>query len=353
MESFASFELLLRGAAAGLCLFLSFQFLQHRRVPAASFGALFTFTMANYAIVSTSNSFGFLGPYVYPMAILATFGNVFFWWFSLALFNDDFKWRTIYLVPAAIVFALLIIRLTVEHNEIRTVTVILHTVLVYGLFGHVLTLAFRDWKGDLIASRRNFRFGIAILIPVIAVLVSFGEIADRWTTIPDWLILVHAFTLFSLALAFSIWGTLVHVEIFQNDRSSTLQLKKSSLSVSEMADQQELKKILSLMDDEIWREEGLSVGELGERTGIPEHRLRRLINQSLGHRNFTAFLNEYRLNAAEKALSDQSLIRRQITQIALDLGYGSVGTFNRAFKSRFDMTPTEFRQKILVDSKNR
>ena len=38
-----------------------------------------------------------------------------------------------------------------------------------------------------------------------------------------------------------------------------------------------------------YRQEGLSIGQLALRLGLPEYRLRQLINQELGYRNFAAF----------------------------------------------------------------
>jgi len=72
--------------------------------------------------------------------------------------------------------------------------------------------------------------------------------------------------------------------------------------------------------DAVWRETGLTIGALAERAGLPEYRLRRLINGRLGFRNFTAYLNEYRLAAAAARLGDPKEIRIPVLTIALDLG---------------------------------
>nr|QQZ51855.1 hypothetical protein JKL49_13885 [Phenylobacterium glaciei] len=45
----------------------------------------------------------------------------------------------------------------------------------------------------------------------------------------------------------------------------------------------------ALDKDEVWREEGLSIGGLASRLGVAEHHLRRLINEDLAYRNFAAF----------------------------------------------------------------
>src|SRR6202000_300593 len=44
-----------------------------------------------------------------------------------------------------------------------------------------------------------------------------------------------------------------------------------------------------------YRREGLTIGSLSAELGVPEYRLRQLINEGLGHRNFSSFVNGYRL----------------------------------------------------------
>ncbi|MBS0401235.1 MAG: helix-turn-helix domain-containing protein [Proteobacteria bacterium] len=38
-----------------------------------------------------------------------------------------------------------------------------------------------------------------------------------------------------------------------------------------------------------------------------------------------------------------------ILSIALECGYGSIGPFNRAFRQRFGMTPTEYRAAARME----
>jgi AraC-like DNA-binding protein len=96
--------------------------------------------------------------------------------------------------------------------------------------------------------------------------------------------------------------------------------------------------------------EDLSLGELARRLTVPEYRLRRHINQRLGHRNFNAFINQYRLQEARAALQDPARREESILGIALACGFQSIGPFNRAFKADAGCTPTEFRRQNLVDS---
>jgi AraC-like DNA-binding protein len=99
-----------------------------------------------------------------------------------------------------------------------------------------------------------------------------------------------------------------------------------------------------------YRDPELSVAGLAARLRVPEYRLRRLINQRLGHRNFSAFLNGHRLAEAREALADPARAHLPVLTLALEAGFGSIGPFNRAFKAATGLTPTDFRRAHLADS---
>ena len=99
-----------------------------------------------------------------------------------------------------------------------------------------------------------------------------------------------------------------------------------------------------------YAQEGLSLAGLATQLGTPEYRLRRVINQGLGHRNFNVYVNGLRLAEAKRRLADPAERSLPVLSIALDVGFGSIGPFNRAFKADTGLTPTEFRQRALADS---
>ena len=104
-----------------------------------------------------------------------------------------------------------------------------------------------------------------------------------------------------------------------------------------------------LMEEErIYRQEGLTIGGLAERMAVHEYRVRQLINDQLGFRNFNAFLNHYRVREAQRLLADPDARHRNVAEVAYGVGYRSLAPFNKAFKDTTGQTPTEFRSARLA-----
>jgi AraC-like DNA-binding protein len=128
--------------------------------------------------------------------------------------------------------------------------------------------------------------------------------------------------------------------------TTTAALDGAKRSPLEQQEQESLLALNRLMTVErVYRRDGLSIGRLAELQEVPEYKLRKLINQGLGFRNFTEFLNHYRLADAKAALVDQPA--KSILEVALQSGFNTIGPFNRAFKAENGVTPGEFRRSRL------
>ena len=97
----------------------------------------------------------------------------------------------------------------------------------------------------------------------------------------------------------------------------------------------------------------LTVAQLAEAAGTQEHRLRRLVNTTLGYRNFAEFLNARRIEAAKAALADPARADAAISTIGFELGYASLGPFNRAFRDGTGTTPTAWRRARSPSARSR
>jgi len=104
-----------------------------------------------------------------------------------------------------------------------------------------------------------------------------------------------------------------------------------------------LQRLTQLMDSEKpWQDPGLTLSRLAQRLAVPEHRLRRVIHLGAGERNFSAYLNRFRIAAVKQAFVDPG--ERTILSVALDCGYSSLSAFNRAFRLSEGETPSVYRR---------
>lgn len=225
----------------------------------------------------------------------------------------------------------------------------LHQVLEFACFGYVAWLTVAGWRGDLDENRRRLRGPLTAVITVYGLLQGVFESLGFVLPAPDAYYFWEA-----LALAAVAFGVPLFILQTRWDRiRPPLQPTAGAAPGPEpgalnAADRLELERVLAVVDGEkAYCDEGLTIGALAERVRIPEHRLRRLINGGLGFRNYAAFLNARRIAAAKERLADAALARTPILTLALDLGYGSVGPFNRAFKEATGVTPTEYRRAAL------
>ena len=341
-------ELLLRGAAGSILLLMGVRLARPRQgLVLSNLAATFAFATCVYTILSASVNELIDARLLSILAIVGALNSVFFWWFASALFDDSFRWNPLRFAPALILLVFYALRrsdltlISVRYDEFAQQCVVIAMML------HAIALALINYRIDLVEPRRKFRLTFAVLVGVTGLIIAVVEIILAGTTIPQYLSLLHAAVLFTLSFGFSFFVLDSSAQnMFQSEK-----LLDPSMAID--ADGAEipsklLVRLEELMEEGTYREEGLTISTLANKIGLPEYRLRRLINQQLGFKNFNAYLNSYRVAEAQRILGDPHQVRRQVTLIALDLGYGSIATFNRAFKQATGQTPSAFRKSALA-----
>jgi AraC-like DNA-binding protein len=113
-------------------------------------------------------------------------------------------------------------------------------------------------------------------------------------------------------------------------------------------DESDLARLHAALRDELaYRDPTLTLGALARRLKLPEYRLRALIHERMGYRNFNALLHEYRIKEVSSALADPQRRDVPILTLALSAGYNSINPFNRAFREAMGVTPSAFRARTL------
>lgn len=213
--------------------------------------------------------------------------------------------------------------------------------LELALISHALVLAIVNWQADLIQERRYMRAGMIVVTATYLFTVIVIEQVLRF----DWpwrdTLKYSCLVVLMLGIYFLLFTT-------RRDGLFAPRVKvERAIEKQPPKDSPELTRIVAAMvADCLYRREGLTIAALSKHVAIQEYRLRQLINGELGYRNFNDFLNHYRIAEVSEKLSDPALDRIPILTIALDSGFRSLSSFNRAFKNIHRLTPTEFRSQV-------
>lgn len=359
-------EMGLRGAVAGLLLFHAINLGLPGPRPAARLALLgFTMSVLAYLFCQQAEVLLFLPrPLAYGLVFWCVGGAAWLWVAARALFDDHFRWSRPVL---ALLGGVTLIGLSANlpyfpqgDGPFRTFPADAQVVWLGRLHAlcmlafSVLTLSevARSWRGDLVEARRAARRWVAMGIGLYAGLALVVELALRGFAAGRLLPALHVLGIGAIALGLALLvarHSLGVVLGYADSASPVLpppggEAVGQTLDVAGQGDDKVTRRLEELEQTmtqaRAYRREGLSLADLAQTMRMPEPGLRELINQRLGFRNFNDFLHHHRLREATERLAHEDL---PILTIALECGYGSIGPFNRAFKQRMGVTPTEFR----------
>lgn len=116
-------------------------------------------------------------------------------------------------------------------------------------------------------------------------------------------------------------------------------------SLTEVDVQSTLARMQILLNDEkIYLIEDLRLPDLAKALGLNRTQLSELMNSHF-RKNFTSFINEYRVKEAQKMLVADP--QQNVLDIAFATGFGSKAAFTTEFKRLTGQTAKEFREKIM------
>jgi AraC-like DNA-binding protein len=348
--SLLAWDYALRGAAAGLFLMIAMILIRDRRLTTTT---MLSPTLALLAVAGalwTAPGFLQLNWWSAPLRFLAANGSVLVWLWARAAFDDDFRIRPWHGVLWAIVglvgLSPMLARATwISLADMAGQSVSLIALLFAALAG-MQTLP--TWRADLIAGRRKLRVAVVIGTCILGTSSAAADFLPYAGAGSAAILLAN----FASALGLCALAVLAGWTVVQ---SAELQFaagnekdRPSRAPREAVVDQAELGRLEQMMSVErAYRLEGMTIAALAGKLELPEYRLRQLINEGLGYRNFNAFLNHYRIEDAKAALADPCQKDVPVLTIAMDAGFQSIGPFNRAFKADTGVTPTEFRRAAL------
>jgi AraC-like DNA-binding protein len=341
-------EVLVRGAAVGGFLGLAIAVGRGGASSARVTGALFCLGAASHTVTQypiLRAAIGWAWPLVWTLSEAAA---GLFWAFAMELFADRRLSMMSRFLPAGVLLAISICAL-MSPQPLKIMLLIAHNIAGAVLMVHVLAMIAAEWRGDLIEPRRRLRGPILAAAALYVLVLAGVESAEILGRSAAALSPVAAVLLLTLSLASIAAFLRADPALFGTSRPGA-PAQSMPVLAQDLPLMARLRELLER--DEVWRRETLGIGELAGMLDAPQHRLRKLINEGLGYRNFAAFLNEPRIAAARRALSDPAQGRTAVSAIAYKVGFGSLGPFNRAFKEATGRTPTEWRREALSGSLN-
>jgi AraC-like DNA-binding protein len=340
-------DLILRSVAATQLFFLALLLLKRGgNWPALRVAALLPLGLAAFAVTSARGVQ--LGWLEIPLTLLCVANPVWFWVFTEAIFDDDFRFE---LRHACVLAALWLVggwhELALPPLPMGPVHW-LHMAMIAALLVLPLARLLRQRAGDLVETRRRWRVGFVAAVAAYG-LIGLGLLAWFGGPLPTEWARMHIALLFvvsagaSLALVPS--GAAIRDPLSAPPEAAAAgpaSLRRIEPRPTQVADEALARRIVESMEaGRLYRTEDLTVAGLARAIGSQEYLVRRAINGRLGYRNFNDFLHHYRLGEAAPRLLSQPHL--PVLSIALDVGYGSIGPFNRAFRQRFGTTPTAYR----------
>lgn len=349
VPTLASLDWALRGGTVALVLLLAVTLWRdHRVLLSARLGAAFAIGSGAYAITSTAGFSSLLGVWTWPLIALSSGNNVVFWAFAAALFDDSFRLRwwhsALWLVLVLGGFAMCL----VPGPSLGLILTL--SSFVFAAFAIAVTVA--SWRTDLVERRRTLRLFVVGASALYIGLNAIAQLAGVPRSAPAEGSLVGALGLLAIVgisavMLLKAGGQALFVE--------PAIAEPASPPVAPAAGSAEDRALLARLDtlmtvERAYRQDGLAIADLAQKLGLPEYRLRRLINQGLGHRNFNSFVNGYRIAEIKAALVDPAQAEVPVLTLALDAGFNSLGPFNRAFKAATGLTPSDFRRQNTPNS---
>jgi AraC-like DNA-binding protein len=277
------------------------------------------------------------------------------WLAMQALFDDAFAWSA---NKAALLAAALALGGLAALGMGGLAVGMAYKLAMIGFAVAALWTVLKDWRSDLVSNRRRLRLWVASSMGLYVLLVLGFELLYIGAAAPRWLEVLNlgGITLLSGAVALvsarhPVQEWLGATEPSLVPEPSPVPEAKPVLPASPLtppppaldrkaALQERL--LHTMAQGRAYAQEGLTLAHLANQLDASPAQLRDAIHHGLGYRNFNDFLHHYRVDEAAQRLLAQDL---PILSIALDVGYGSIGPFNRAFKQIKGVTPTEWRAR--------
>ena len=140
----------------------------------------------------------------------------------------------------------------------------------------------------------------------------------------------------------------IHLKLHENKKNQDSPVKYKNSTLSDEQKEEMLSAIIKYMEEENpFLDIEFTIEKMADVLGLSRHHISEVINQKTD-KNFNQFINEYRILHVTQLMSLGKHKTLTILGLAYDSGFNSKSTFNSAFKTVMNMTPSEYLQKIQL-----
>ena len=132
----------------------------------------------------------------------------------------------------------------------------------------------------------------------------------------------------------------------REDTFSPLQDTAPEVCMVQEADSKTVGRILSYIEDN-YANPLLNLSQMAEDFNIKENFLYYFFRSRI-HKSFAQYLEDFRLEKAKSIIETD--IKEPVHTLAEKCGYANSQTFRRAFKKKYGLTPSEFKQRVFAES---
>lgn len=188
-------------------------------------------------------------------------------------------------------------------------------------------------------------FGIILLLRVLFFILNpkWGEFGSKY-----WYYLCFSILFFYIAMSgyFVIVKTTANLSFHQNlkrlpEINTYTVPRKSDELAADIVKEWKGKILMLFSDEKIYTHPNLTITHIAEMLETHRNLISSVINQGF-EMNFNDFVNEKRTEAVIQKLKQREHTIKTLLSIALDSGFNSKATFNRAFKKHTGLTPRQY-----------
>ena len=224
-------------------------------------------------------------------------------------------------------------------------------VMGFAIVGHLVWRLLEERQGDLIEQRHQARVLVAVLLGG----MLFIDLAADTLFGFAWRPFAFSMAQNAMILGFGVWlaGRILTVrdDALTFGVAGADPVPNSPAPDADHGHNETLLRRLNVLiqTERLHLDPDLTFARFVERMSAPERAVRTLINRQLGFDHFRAFLNYYRVAEARRLLADKTRDDKLIA-IALDSGFASLASFNRAFRAVEGCSPSAYRAAARLPS---